>query len=69
MSTGQENELKYYFGFRVINPVGSWIVEGPFDTNEQAKSARERAKAWDARVTAPFVASSKEEALTKCHIF
>lgn len=61
--------LKYYFGFRVINPVGSWVVQGPFDTNDQAMAARERAKASDAHVTAPFVARSKDEALPKCDIF
>jgi RPA family protein len=69
MSRGEADELKHYFGFRVIDPVGSWVVYGPYDTNDQAKAAREEAKASDANVTAPFVASSKEEALTKCDIF
>jgi hypothetical protein len=63
------DELKYYFGFRVLRPTGSWVVQGPFDTNDQAKAARERAKAWDVHVTTPFLASSKEEALPKCDIF
>jgi hypothetical protein len=65
----EQGELKYYFGFRVTNPVGSWVVQGPYDTNAQAMAARERAKASDAHVTTPFVASSKDEALPKCDIF
>lgn len=69
MSTEEADKAKYYFGFRVINPAGSWVVQGPYDTNDQAKAAREGAKAWDAHVTVPFLASSKDEALTKCHIF
>jgi hypothetical protein len=69
MSREQRDELKYYFGFRVINPVGSWVVQGPYDTNDQAMAARERAKASDAHVTTPFVARSKDEALPKCDIF
>lgn len=68
MST-DANEMKYYFGFRVINPTGSWVVQGPFDTNEQVKAARERAKASDAQVTIPIVAKSKEEALSKCDLY
>lgn len=68
MST-EQGELKYYFGFRVTNPVGSWVVQGPYDTNDQAMAARERAKASDAHVTTPFVAGSKDEALPKCDIF
>lgn len=66
---GSSHKLKYYFGFRVVDPLGSWVVQGPYDTNDQAKVARESAKAWDAQVTTPFVASSKDEALTKCDIF
>ncbi|GMP05245.1 hypothetical protein [Bradyrhizobium sp. TM239] len=59
-------DMKYYFGFRVTNPVGSWVVEGPFETNEIAKAKREQAKGWGGQVTIPFVASSKEEALNNC---
>ena len=69
MSTEQQTEWKYYFGFRVRNPTGSWVVQGPYDTNDQAKAARESAKAWDAQVTVPFVARSKDEALQKCDVF
>jgi hypothetical protein len=69
MSTEQADELKYYFGFRVINPAGSWVVCGPYATNDQAMAARERAKASDAHVTIPFEARSKDEALPKCDIF
>jgi hypothetical protein len=69
MITGQADKLKYYFGFRVINPVSSWAVQGPYDTKDQAMAARERAKAWDAHVTTPFMASSKEEALPMCDTY
>jgi hypothetical protein len=69
MSTEPADEWKYYFGFRVINPVGSWVLYGPYDTHDQAMAARERAKASDAHVTTPFVAKSKDEALPKCDIF
>jgi hypothetical protein len=41
MSTEQA-ELKYYFGFRVINPVGSWVVQGPYNTNDQVPWLRVR---------------------------
>lgn len=60
------DDLKYYFGFRVINPTGSWVVYGPFQTNDEAKREREKAKAIDARVTTPFLAESKEDALPMC---
>ena len=69
MSGKQTDEWKYYFGFRALDPVGSWVVQGPYDTRDQAKVARERAKAWDAHITAPFMARSKDEALTKCDVF
>lgn len=69
MSTESAVEQKYYFGFRVLRPTGRWVVCGPYATNDQAKGERERAKAVDAQVTVPFLASSKEEALTKCDIF
>lgn len=64
-------EMKYYFGFRqtIPAPPGQWIVCGPYDTHDQAMSARQNSKAWDCHVTAPFVASSVEEAENKVHIF
>jgi hypothetical protein len=58
------DDHQYYFKFRQIipRPPGSWVVCGPYNTYDEAKRARETAKAWDAEVSIPFSASSKEEA-------
>ncbi|MHC2627252.1 hypothetical protein ACVIW2_009339 [Bradyrhizobium huanghuaihaiense] len=71
MSEERSDEMKYFFCFRQIIPAppGGWVVAGPFDTYEQAKAEREKAKAWDAHVTTPFVAKDKVEAQSKCGIF
>ena len=61
--------MKYYFGFRVTGPTGEWVVCGPYNTREQAKVERNNSKAADCYVTIPFVASSKQEAENKVHIF
>lgn len=60
--------MKYFFGFRQIipQPAGRWVAVGPFDTDEQAMAARAKSKAWDAEVSTPFAATSKEEAQEKC---
>ncbi|WP_426435617.1 hypothetical protein [Bradyrhizobium genosp. P] len=71
MSEERANEMKYFFCFRQIIPAppGRWVVVGPFDTCEQAKAERDKAKARDAHVTAPFVAKDKVESQSKCGIF
>jgi hypothetical protein len=55
---------KYWFGFRQTYPTppGSVVVCGPYDSYEEAKIEREKAKAWDCSVSIPFTANSKEEA-------
>jgi len=60
--------MQYYFGFRQVipRPPGKWIAVGPYDSYDQAKVARENAKAADAQVSTPFLADSKEEAQAKC---
>lgn len=59
-------EAKWWFKFRQIipRPPGGWVVCGPYSTYEEAKRARESAKAYDAEVTVPFSAASKDEAET-----
>lgn len=60
-------KTNYYFGFRQTKPgpPGHWVACGPYDTYDQAMSARDNSKAWDCEVTVPFVANSKEEAENK----
>lgn len=57
--------MEYFFGFRVIRPVGQPVVCGPFETMEAAKQARNNAKAYDAQVTTPFIATSENEAMQR----
>lgn len=68
MSAEQTDTVEWYFCFRQTrpSPPGSWIAEGPYNTYEEAKAAREAAKAWDAEVSTPFRAYTKEEAQEKC---
>ena len=62
------DDAKFYFCFRQSfpQPPGAWVLQGPYDTYDQAKDARQRAKAWDADVGIPFSASCKTEAQEKC---
>lgn len=55
---------QYWFGFKqtVPSPPGIAVACGPYSSYEEAKIARERAKAWDCAVSTPFIAASKEEA-------
>jgi hypothetical protein len=54
----------WYFKFRQTkpSPPGQWIVCGPYDSYEKAKSEREKSKAYDGGVSNVFRACSKEEA-------
>ena len=58
---------KYWFGFRTIfpKPAGSGIACGPYDTYEEAKLERSKAKEWDCEVSIPYTAETKEEASQK----
>ncbi|RVD58848.1 hypothetical protein EN866_19590 [Mesorhizobium sp. M2D.F.Ca.ET.223.01.1.1] len=57
-------DIKWYFKFRQIRPrpPGQWVLCGPYETLEKAKAERANSKAWDAEVSVPFGASSREEA-------
>jgi hypothetical protein len=68
MSGKQMDVVKWFFCFRQTSPKppGAWVVQGPYDSYEQAKAARAAAKAWDAEVSTPFSASTKAEAQGKC---
>ena len=65
------DDTKYYFGFRQIipRPPRKWVLCGPFDSLDQAKTERKKAKAPDCQVTTPFIASTEDEAEIKMHIF
>jgi hypothetical protein len=67
MSTGHA-AMKWFFCYRLTSGArpGRWVVQGPYATYERAKDARQKAKAWDAEVSVPFPASTKEEAQGKC---
>ncbi len=54
----------YWFKFRQVipQPPGSWVLCGPYGTHAEAMQARERAKAWDAEVSIPFGAATREAA-------
>jgi hypothetical protein len=69
MTAEQVGAMKWFFAFRQISPrpPGVWVAQGPYDSYEQAKAAREAAKAWDAEVSAPFKAHTKAEAQGKCN--
>lgn len=60
--------MKFFFCFRQVvpRPPGSWIARGPWETYDEAKQEREKAKAWDAEVGNVFSASSKAEADERC---
>jgi len=64
-------EMKYYFGFRQTSPAppGQWVICGPYETRDEAISARQNSRAWDCQITVPFVASSEEEAENRVHLF
>lgn len=55
---------KYFFKFRQTSPKppGQWVVCGPFENYQTAKSERENSKAWDCEVSNVFTAASKEAA-------
>ncbi|KZX52714.1 hypothetical protein A3711_07320 [Erythrobacter sp. HI00D59] len=62
---------KYYFCFRQVEPrpPGRWVPQGPYGSYEEAKVARERAKAWDAEVGTPFTATDEDDARKRCEIW
>jgi hypothetical protein len=62
-----ENKAKYWFGFRQTHPQppGRAVACGPYNSYEEAKLEREKAKAWDCSVSVPFTAMTKEEAEEK----
>ena len=62
---------KYYFGFRqtIPRPPGQWVLCGPYNSSEEAKLEREKAKAPDCQVTVPFIANTLDEAELKMHVF
>jgi hypothetical protein len=55
---------KWFFWFRQKRPLppGQWVLQGPFESRDVAKRAREQSKAWDADVSNVFSALSSEEA-------
>lgn len=61
-----KNETFYWFGFRQI--AGEIVVGGPFNSWEEAKIARSRAKAGDCQVSIPFIAPTKEEAIKEAKV-
>ncbi|MDR6305923.1 hypothetical protein GGQ85_003649 [Nitrobacter vulgaris] len=68
MNAGQIDG-KWFFAFRQISSgsPGGWVLQGPFDTYDQAMAARQRSKnAYDAEVSSPFAARSRDEAQGKC---
>jgi hypothetical protein len=56
--------LSYWFAYRVSasssggNP-GAAVLEGPFETNNAAKSEKESIRGWDMEKTAIFTAETK----------
>jgi hypothetical protein len=58
------SKAKYWFGCRQISPEppGKAIACGPYDTKEEAIRERDRARAWNFRITVVFVADTEEEA-------
>jgi|WetSurMetagenome_2_1015567.scaffolds.fasta_scaffold757946_1 hypothetical protein len=59
--------IKYWFGFKQISPKppGKAIASGPYSTFQEAKNEREKAKAWDCELSAPYSAVNNEEAEEK----
>jgi hypothetical protein len=57
----------YWFKFRQTRPrpPGDWVVCGPYRTMDEAKTARNQAKAYDSEVGIPFSAETKTEAERK----
>lgn len=51
---------KYWFGCRQINPEppGKAITCGPYNSREEAIRERDRARAWNFRITVVFVADT-----------
>ncbi len=60
-----QEEMHYWVGFRVKDGARAVVLLGPYGTNEQALRDRDRNKAIDVDLTAPFVASDKEEAMRR----
>ncbi len=58
---------QYWFGFRQTNPKppGSIVVCAPYKPLQEPSLARHNAKAWDASVSEPFSAASREDAEVK----
>lgn len=54
----------YWFKFRqtIPRPPGGWVVCGPYRSMDEAKAARNQAKAYDSEVSIPFFAATKAEA-------
>lgn len=67
--SAEQTDVKWWFGWRVKGSPGgrpgAWVPQGPYDTPEQAKAAREASRAWDADVGVPF-AASKADAQERC---
>ncbi len=59
---------RHYFCFRQTHPrpAGRWVCKGPYKSYDEAIFEREKAKAWDAEVGTPFVASDNMEAQARC---
>lgn len=57
----------YWLGFRQTEPkpAGKVVLLGPFANHETAITERNRSKAWDCSISAPFLALNRTEALTK----
>lgn len=59
--------MNYWFAYRVFNSdidksPGDAVLEGPFDSHEQAKSVKLKIQGFDMQKTSIFPANSKSEA-------
>lgn len=65
-------EGKYWVGFKINEEGCAWVLEGPFQTYDEAMERRERMKVMHTPlkeiVSTPILANSEEEALEKVRI-
>jgi len=65
-------DMPYWLAFIVKEPDSSFVIRGPFSSNEEANLARYEMKkslALDEYVTAPFVAKDEDDAKKRAHLF
>lgn len=57
-------DVQFWFGFRQTSPKppGTAVVCGPYKSLKEASSERDKMRAWDAALSVPFTAKSREEA-------